>query len=576
MLTCLRVRNFAIIDALEVEFGPGLNVVTGETGAGKSILVSALQLVLGGRGRPELVRTGEKQAEVEALFDLSANPGLREGLAELDDAGLGDGALKEMDELIIRRVVLASGRTRAYVNGRLTTAGQLSRLAEGLADISSQHEHHSLVDPATHLRYLDAFGGAAKELEAMASAHARAADAARALDVLRSRHRERSEREDLLRYQLGEIEELAPEVGEVETLQDERARLRHSERLLTSAGGAEEALYASDDALCGRLSRVASDVRSAAEIDGALSDIADQIEGALTHLEDAAAELGSYSRGVELDPARLGSVEERLDQLGRLKRKYGGDLEAVLRHRDEAADELEQLDSFDEQVALADAELTQALEHAGVVAMRLRARRQKAASRLSRAITKELVGLGMGGARVAVEVAPIEERGEGGRLSVEGARLSPSGIDRAQFLIATNKGEEARSLSKVASGGELSRAMLAIKRVLAGLGPCGLYVFDEVDTGVGGAVAEVIGQRLRDVAEHSQVLCITHLPQISVYGDTHYQVHKRVVGGRTRSEIIRLGADQRLEEVARMLGGVKITARTRAAAAEMLGEARPN
>ena len=564
MLTCLRVRSFAIIDELELELDSGLNVVTGETGAGKSILVNALGLVLGGRGRPEVVRTGEKSAEVEALFELANQPEL---LSRVEAAGLeGD------DELVVRRVVLASGRTRAYVNGRLATAAQLAELAAGLADISSQHEHHSLVEPARHLEYLDAFASLSALRDEVARAYDELRRATGALEALSERARDRSEREDLLRYQIAEIDEADLRTEEPAELSTERERLRHAERLARAAGEAEEALYAKDGALCEVLGRVSADVKDAGQHDPALSTLATQLEGARAQLEDAARELGAYARDVTVAPERLAEVEERLDTVRRLERKYGGSVEAVCNHLDEARQELEQLVNHEERLEELGRARDAALTRARDVATKLSERRRRAARKLGAAISEELSSLGMGDARVLVEVASLE--GGSGELSVDGARLSPTGIDRAEFLIAPNRGEEARPLRRIASGGELSRAMLAIKRVLAGLRPSGLYVFDEVDAGVGGAVAEVIGRKLRDVARHHQVLCITHLPQIAVYADAHYRVRKDVEEGRTRSSVTRLGDEERLEEVARMLGGIEITGRTRAAAAEMLRGAR--
>lgn len=565
MLNCLRVKNFAIIDSLEVEFGPGLNVVTGETGAGKSILVDALELVLGGRSKPEIVRTGEKAAEVEAIFEIGDDPELR---ARLEAAGID----LEEPEIVIRRVVPVSGRSRCYVNGRLATTAELAALAAGLADISSQHEHHGLTDPHHHLDYLDAFARLDGDRAKIIAAHETARAARQELDDLMTRVRDRGEREDLLRFQVREIDELAPEPGESEGLAQERERLRHATRLARTAGSAEDALYAGDEAVSSILDRVAADVRQAAAIDARLTPSADRIDEAVALLEDVAKDLGRYARTIEVDPERLGEVEERLDKLKRLERKYGGSVEAILAHRDKAKAELEQLSDHEKHAEAARAKLDAALAEAATVARKLREVRTKAAKKLGKVIGEELVSLGMGDARIEVSMTPLE--GREGELIVDGARLSPTGIDRAEFLIAPNRGEEARPLRKIASGGELSRAMLAIKRVLAGLGPSGLYVFDEVDTGVGGAVAEVIGQKLADVAKHHQVVCITHLPQIAVYGTAHYHVRKEVVKDRTRSAIKQLETDERLTEVARMLGGVQLTERTKAAAHELLSQAQ--
>ena len=563
MLTCLRVRSFAIIEALEVELAPGLNIVTGETGAGKSILVDALQLVLGARGRPEVVRTDAEAAEVEAMFDLTDEP---ETLAMVRERGV------ETDgELLVRRVVSAGGRTRAYINGRLATLAQLREVTKGLADISSQHEYHSLADPRHHLTYLDAFGQHGAMRDKAAAAYEALVQAAERLEEVVTEERGRIDREDLLRYQVNEIESLGDVLENAEALTLERERLRHAEKLGTAAGEAEAQLYADDDAICGSLSRIAASVEQASGHDPSLEPMATQVREALLQLEDAASELGRYARDLSFDPARLSMLEDQLDRLVRIKKKYGDTTADILAHRDQAASELDSLVRYEERLDRCQREYDEALEHAARIAQQLRDKRQAAAAKLSKAISKELSSLGMGEAKVTVELASLE--GGPRELQVDGARLSATGLDRAELLIAPNRGEDAKPLRKIASGGELSRAMLAIKRVLAGLGPASLYVFDEVDAGVGGAVAEVIGRKIHEVAKHSQVLCITHLPQISAYADAHYRVHKEVVGKRTKSDIRLLSDTERLEEIARMLCGVTVTDQARAAAQALLQSA---
>jgi DNA repair protein RecN (Recombination protein N) len=562
MLTCLRVRNFAIIDELEVEIGQGLNVVTGETGAGKSIVVDALELVLGGRGRPEVVRTGAEQAEVEALFDLDDSV-----RARLTEAGL-----EVEEELVVRRVLGSNGRSRAYVNGRMVTAAQLRDLTQGLADISSQHEHHSLVDARQHLEYLDAFGNLIELRARIEGAHDTLRDADQRLLEAKEKANHRSEREDFLRFQISEIDAVSPVLGEDSELKEERARLRHAEKLVRAAGDSEESLYAGDEAISGHLDRIIGEVSAAAAIDASLKPYAEQLERARAEIDDAARELGKYARSLSLDPDRLREVEDRVDALARLKKKYGGSLDRVLAYRNAAETEVADLDAYEDRLRELEAARAQALVTAREVALDLREKRRTAAQKLGRAVSKELSSLGMGDALVHVEVAPLE--GHGGELDVDGARLTRTGIDRVEFLISPNRGEEARPLRKIASGGELSRALLAIKRVLAGLRPAGLYVFDEVDAGVGGAIAEVIGQKLHDVARHHQVLVITHLPQIAVFADAHYRAAKEVSGDRTVSTLALLGDAARLDEVARMLGGIKVTKNTKAAAAELLKQAR--
>ncbi|MFI5309096.1 MAG: DNA repair protein RecN, partial [Polyangiales bacterium] len=393
MLSCLRVHNFAIIDELEVELESGMNVVTGETGAGKSILIDALQLVLGGRASPEIVRSGAEQAEVEALFDVADDP---EIMQRLEAAGMGS-----EPELVLRRVVQRSGRSRAYVNGRLASATQLAELARGLCDISSQHEHHTLIDPHTHLAFLDAFAELGSLRADVRTGYEQLRDAKAALDELRRAGQTRVEREDLLRFQLQEIDAVAPQSGEDSTLALERDRQRHAERLQRASGGAEDALYANDDALCARIGRIAAEVEQAAVLDPALQPLAEQLAAAGAQLEDVARELGRYARGVSLDQERLQQLDDRLDALGRLKRKHGGSLEAVLQHRERAAAELASLDASEARAEALTRALEQASQQATSLARKLSAVRSKAADKLARAVSRELASLSMGDAKVA-------------------------------------------------------------------------------------------------------------------------------------------------------------------------------
>jgi DNA repair protein RecN (Recombination protein N) len=564
MLTCLRIRDLAIIDHLELCLGPGLNVVTGETGAGKSILVDALELLLGGRGKPELVRTGAAQAEVEALFEVGDDHALRDKLSALE--------LPLDEDLVIRRVLLANGRTRAFVNGRMASAQQLTELVRGLADISSQHEHHMLSNPLHHLLYLDAFAELTADKERVGMLYRSLKQAHEALAAFDAQVRDRSQREDLLRYQIREIDEVSPRLGEEPELVEQRDRLKHADTLMRVAGAAADALYERDESISELLSQVALRLAEAVGLDASLGDIAGQLEAARVQLDDAARELGRYTRALQPDPERLAELDERLHALGKLRRKYGGSLDQVIAHVEKARTELSAFDDCEgTRARLAEAE-SAALTQTATAARKLSQRRKKAAEKLADAIGRELSSLGMGGARIQVDVSTAE--GKNGELSVDGARLSSSGLDRVEFLIAPNRGEVARPLGKIASGGELSRAMLAIKRILAGVGPAGMYVFDEVDTGVGGAIAEVIGRKIHDVSAHRQVLCITHLPQIAVFATSHFKVEKTLVDERTVSVVQKLGKRQQEAEIARMLGGLKITEKTRAVAAEMLKEAR--
>jgi len=562
VLVQLAIRNVVLIERLVLELGPGFNVVTGETGAGKSMLVDALSLVLGGRARPELVRNGASEAEVEALFELA--PGSR-AAAKLEAAGIpGD------RELVVRRVVpgKADARSRAYINGRLCTAAQLFDIAADLCDIASQHESVSLTDPATHLEYLDAFGRLASERTRVAEEVDALGTVVKELEAVRLQEQGRADREDFLRWQIAEIDELDPREGEEVDLEQERARLRHAERLHVATRHASERLYEGEGALCDELARLAADLDQAAAIDGSLAPHARTVQAARAELADAARALERYAQGVQASPERLAEVEERSFRLQKLLRKHGPTTADLLARRAGLARELDAVARASDRAAELEADRARRAAAAGGAARDLSRRRRDAADRLADAIGAQLSQLGMGRARVIVDVSPTPPGPDA--LLVDGARLTRAGIDRVEFLIAPNRGEEPRPLRKIASGGELSRALLALKRVLADEGPAGTYVFDEVDAGVGGAVAEVIGHAIADVARHRQVVCITHLPQIAALADAHFVVDKTEAKGRTQASVRRLSRPERVDELARMIGGIKVGDAARRAAAEML------
>ncbi len=566
MLVSLQVRDLAIIDSVEVTFGPGLNVVTGETGAGKSILVDALSLTLGGRAKVDLVRSGATQSEVTALFDVRGRKALA---ARLTDAGI-----EWDDELTVRRIVASEkggGRSRAYINGRMVSLTQLTQLTAGLADVASQHEHQSLSDPLTHLALLDASAGLDGLRGEVGAAHAALADASHQLDALLRELRSKTDREDLLRYQVKEIDDVGLKPGDEESLVIERDRLRHASRLREGAVSAEETLYGGDAAAIDQIGHARTTVEELWRLDPSLAPVLQSLDDARAQIEDAARTLGRYARTVHSDPERLAELDDTLQKLGRLKRKYGASVGEILAFRARAAADLDNLAQGESRVQELERAVEKARERATERARVLSAERKRAAVRLGESISRELASLGMGGARVVVDVTPASLAA--GDLSIDGARLGPSGLDRVEFLIAPNKGEEPRPLRKIASGGELSRALLATKQVLTEVGDAGMYVFDEVDTGVGGAVAEVMGQKLKAVSRRNQALVITHLPQIAVYAARHYVVDKKIVGDRTVSSVRQLKESERAEEVARMLGGLKVTEKTRAAAREMIREA---
>ena len=557
MLTALKVRALAIIDELEVAFGPGLTALTGETGAGKSILVDALHLVLGGRAAAEVVRTGAEEASVEALFAPEDPVAMDARLLAL---GLPAGGA----ELVVRRVIAREGRSRGYVNGALASAAQLARATRGLVDISGQHEHVSLLDAASHLDLLDAHAGLAALRERYAAAYATLAEAARAAAQLDTDEAERARRADYLRFCVQELDDVSPEPAEDETLAQERRVLSGAQKLRTLAEEAEALLYSGEVAAVERAGAALALVDEAAEIDAQLAPAAAALRGALAELTEAGRSLGAYARKVEGDPGRLSELEDRLEALRRVARKHGGSLASAVHRHAEMKAELATLDSHDEQVAAAKARVAAAAQVARALAQELSAERHAAAAGFASDVLVPLAELGMSKTKLEVAFTPA---GDGALVG-----LGPQGLERAELLVSPNPGEALRPLAKIASGGELSRVLLAVKSALAGTDPVDTYVFDEVDAGIGGPTGEAVGRLLARVARGRQVVAITHLPQIAAHAEAHLVVEKAVARGRTISRVTSVAREDRGRELARMLGGA-LSAAALAHAEELLEHA---
>jgi DNA repair protein RecN (Recombination protein N) len=560
MLRHLRATNFAILSDVELELGAGMNVLTGETGAGKSLIVEAVNLMRGGRASADIPRAGADEAVVEAVVEVPDD--LRARVAGvLERAGL------PVDEqVLVRRVIQKGGRSRCYVNGALTTAARLAELGALLIDLSSQHQHQGLVDPARHLEILDAF--ATSDAAAMAAAWSELRRWSEAEAALGGDERERAARLDYVRFQLDELDAAALRDGEDRELELERARLAAVDQLQGAARSAEELLYGDD----GGRDRVAAAVREldrAARVDPALAAIAARLRELDALIDDIARELRAYGDRLEGDPERLAAVDDRLALIRRLARKHGGD---ALGKAAELRVELASLEGRDARLAEAQAARASAEAAAIAAAAVLTKQRAKAARALEKQVNAALGELGMAAARLSVAIEPRSDgpacRSESGTL-----HLGPTGADRIELVLASNKGEDCRPLAKIASGGELSRIMLAMKLVLRRADEVATYVFDEVDAGIGGQAAQVVGEQIRAVADQRQVLCVTHLPQIAAYADHHFHVEKTEVGGRTETHVRRLAGAARKDELARMLGG-HATARAKAHAAELLAEAR--
>ena len=558
MLQALSIRDFAIIDAVEFDLRAGLTVVTGETGAGKSILINALNLVLGGRAKAEVVRAGAASAQVEALFDLRDAAAAR---ARLEAAGIEAGG-----ELVVRRVVARSGRHRVYLNGTLATVQMLGEVTRGLVDISGQHEHYSLLRTDFHLELIDRVGALAGLRDQVGAAYGRVAALDARADELRSRQRDRAEREDFLRFQLRELDDARLEDADEETtLENEASRLRNTEKLRDAARQAEADLYADQGAAAERLARSLRAVETLAELDPELAVLQEDLASALAIAEDAARTLGDYGRDLAADPQRLDEVESRLALFAVLRRKYGATLAEVIERAAEMRAEVAQLSGAEDALAALADERRDAAARLLTVAEQLSAARRDTAVGFVADVGAELADLGMAAAELVVELEPVASGAE-----VGGRHVGPRGIDRVELRLSANPGSPPMPLNRIASGGELSRFMLAVKRVIAAGDPVGTYVFDEVDSGIGGPTAEAVGRKLQLVSRDRQAVCITHLPQIAALGDHHLVVRKSVEGERTRSSVEALSAKARVEELARMLGGATVTKTTRAHARELL------
>ncbi len=537
MLRFLSIRHLAVIDRLELDFQPGFNVLTGETGAGKSILVGAVGLLVGGRASPDLVRTGEDTAAIEAIFEQP------------------DGS-----ELIVRREISAQGRSRAFLDGALCTSAVLRERCAALVDLHGQHEHQVLLDPAGHVELLDEFADVSTERAAVSAAFANWQRLRGERERLLTSEREKASRAEFLAFQLDEIQRVSPRAGEDEELAAARMVLANADKLQRLCADAYDALYEGEHAALPALGTVWRKLGDLAGLDARFSTYVDAREAVKSQLEDLAFFLRSYASSIDASPARLQEVEDRLAQLERLKKKHGPALADVLAKADALTREIHDIEHATERAAEVEAELAVARDAYLQAAGTLSDRRADAAVRFARALEQSLADLAMAQTRCELRLVPATSEQE----------WTERGIEQGELHISPNPGEDLRPLARVASGGELSRIMLAVK-TLASTDIAGkTLIFDEVDAGIGGAAADVVGSRLRRLADRFQVLCITHLPQIAAYGTTHFQIAKQVRGGRTTTDVRALAGPEREDELARMIAGSGTSAAVLASAREML------
>jgi DNA repair protein RecN (Recombination protein N) len=566
MLVELRIRDLAIIDEVDIGFSRGLNVLTGETGAGKSIIINAVNMLLGDRSSDGLVRTGAEQGTVEALFDFSGKPHIEERLKAM--------GLPDSRDVLIKRMVMASGRSRVFVNGELSTLTTISKIGEVLLSVYGQYEHQSLQKAERHIDILDEYGklvplrrdyeGIFRDMEGFR----------RELAGLRERESQTIKDRELMRFQSQEIASANLDEGEEDALSEQRTLLANAERLHERADLAEGTLYSGDSSISEKLTTVLQKVREISKIDSSMESLAKTIETSIYQLEEVAFALRDYRDKVECDPEALEAVERRFDEIRRLKTKYGDTIKEVFHFKSRLDDQLQTLESDRARIEELEEHLTRVEQKTVELARDLSRKRKSVAETFRKVMEEELVSLGM--ANTVFEIRFGADRPMAREKWVVACEvpLGPRGMDTAEFYISPNVGEEPRPLSRIASGGELSRIMLAIRRIIASTEPGQTLIFDEVDSGIGGAVAEVVGKKLKDLSLYHQVLCVTHLPQIACFADVHHRVTKKAQTNRTLTRTRELKAKERVDEIARMLGGIHITDKTRAHASEMIENAR--
>jgi DNA repair protein RecN (Recombination protein N) len=549
VLLGLTLKNFTIIEDLSVSLSSGLNIITGETGAGKSIIVDAINIILGDKAPAENIKTGKEEAHIEALFDISKDETIKERLVT-------SGFDIKSGELLIKRIIYRNSRSRVFINGSLSTLTLLSTITQGLVDIFSQHEHQSLLREDNHLKIVDDFGKTGDEASHLRYIYQYYSSIKKELDDLEQSKKDKVEKEDYLKFQLNEIENAALTIGEDERLGEEKLKLVNAERLEASASSAYEELYEKENSVLGTLQKLSNDFKEIAKIDPKLNEVAESIEKGMLQLEEAAFSIRDYTTELSSDSQTLEVIEDRIHLINSLKRKYGDTIEQIIQKRDEIEQEVSNIENFDERVRLLSEESEKVMGELLQLARTLSKTRKQSSKKLSEMLEQELKEVGIKGGKFHIQF--------------NDKVISSSGIDAVSFLFSANPGEDPKPLNKVASGGELSRIMLVLKEVIARVEGGSVIIFDEADSGVGGAIAEAVGQKIRNLSRSYQVICITHLPQVAKFADSHLSVSKTHNDNKTQVTIKNLDENERVVELARMIGGFNITQKTLDTAQEML------
>lgn len=575
MLKTLLIKNYALIEEVEVEFESGLNIITGETGAGKSILIDALSLVLGDRASSDVIRRGAEKAVVEALFGVSGNRRVKSFVQNQD--------LEIQDELILRRELSAKGHNRCFVNDTPVTLTLMQSLGDMLVDLHGQHDHQSLLRTETHIDLLDDFGGLAGLKEEYEASYERLTVLFTELEELQSKERQLRERKDLYDFQIQEIDALTPQRGEEETLVTELRILENSEKLFESTTNLHQLLYEGEQAVYGQIVLARNQLEDLSRIDKAFEEIKNECASAVAIISEVAKFIQSYNSKIEFNPERLEQIRDRLGKLALLKKKYGGSVDTVIEHREKIGREFALAENFEGEIRKLNDRIESERRACSGAAQRLSSKRREHVGKINGSVASELAKLGISNARFDVR---IENRAVGKsngsphparayvKLGREFYDATPKGIDIVEFFISTNLGEELKPLVKVASGGEISRIMLALKSILAKSERLPLLIFDEIDVGVSGRIALAVGKSLKTLSQFHQVVAITHLPQIAGLADTHFVVEKTEREKRTRTRLRKLELGERVEEVAKLMSGTQVTDAGLRGARELMGLSR--
>ena len=562
MLAQLTITDFAIIESLSVSFSGGSNILSGETGAGKSIIINAVNLIVGGRASPDLIRTGADRAVVEALFQVPEGSPLAGSLAEMDMPFNG--------EVLIKRTISKEGKSQVRINGSLATLHMLSKLGPNLISVSGQNEHQLLLSPDNHLYVLDDFGELTPDRLTFGRVYRDYYTLKERIEKLRDLLKREEEQRELTQFQIREIEDAKLVTGEDRELEEERRRLVHAESLMEIVFKGYHTLYEKDDSVLSTLSILTKEMDRGVSMDPNLEQFKKGLESVQAQVEDLGLELRNLYSKLKVDPRRLEQVEERLELIRRLKKKYGSSIEDILSFKEDLSQRSYQLSQKQEELKKGEVELGEKWGNLLIMATRLSEKRHEVAKSLEDKVEEELNQLGMAGTKFKIKFSPEASTDGAVSLGLPESAVDPGGIDSVEFMISPNVGEDLRPMARIASGGELSRIMLALKTILARSSSVETLVFDEIDSGIAGATAAIIGEKLRSLAQYHQIVCITHLPQIASSGELHFLVVKKVSGGRTRTHIAPLDSEERINEIARLLGGKTISEKTLAHAREML------